>query len=495
MKKINFKLGLAALIIVSFTACGSSGGGHDGAKNNVKTNKIDEQKLNTNTNTKDIIVTKSDQIALKASAGETIINTGVIERSIGAGKPIKNNQNDEPLVEDDVQDEDPFAWGMVAEGEKSLVINRGIIKTKGIQYSVLLHDQDRKGHPLYIEKGLGGTLMKASNGGSAINEKELSGDVMVGMLAEGKKSIATNDGLIKIKNAYYTEKGRPDTFFETGGMGMVSMDGGIVINNKEINGLLSTGMNASNSKAINGKYGIIDSTVATYHVENGNEPNYDSDGMEGDENSLIENYGVIKGQFRYGMALEDKESKGINYGTINMEYEAKKYQDISGSNYAVGMISYDSGEAINKKDIDLNGNHEIGMKADGGTNSSGKSIKSKVRNEGIINVNKTHSIGLLAASSGAYAVNEEHGKIYLNSTDGIGMLAEGPDSTVENRGEIYLSGESKDGKGNIKNTSKNIYEHEGTIQYGIDNNRNVAMEARDGGKIINKGKIIFKNNK
>ena len=82
----------------------------------------------------------------------------------------------------------------------------------------------------------------------------------------------------------------------------------------------------------------------------------------------------------------------------------------------------------------------------------------------------------------AIIVNDKSGIINLNASNGIGMMANGKSSQAINYGTINLSGQQVgsliDGQGSI----------------GHDNKGNYGMKAINGGKIINKGAITFKAN-
>ena len=107
-------------------------------------------------------------------------------------------------------------------------------------------------------------------------------------------------------------------------------------------------------------------------------------------------------------------------------------------------------------------------------------------NSGVINLTKDGAIGMKAINSGQAS---NHGNINLNGSNQIGMLADGGTVTNEIDGTITLRGTQDSSQGQSITDTKEFT----NTTVGHDNHGNVGMKAVNGGKIINKGKIIFKN--
>ena len=122
--------------------------------------------------------------------------------------------------------------------------------------------------------------------------------------------------------------------------------------------------------------------------------------------------------------------------------------------------------------------NSLGMVADG--------VSAEAINNGTINlIESNHKIGMLA-QKGGHAIN--NGTINLEGSNDVGMWADGKNSEIINNGTITLKG-----------TTTGIDSGKGTFtkakELGKDNYGNIGMEATDGGKIINSGSIVFKNEK
>ena len=273
--------------------------------------------------------------------------------------------------------------------------------------------------------------MLAKDGGTVENKGIISteGDgnyTFTSMVADGNSSKAINNGEI--------------SFDRSRSIGMLAENGGDAINNYRITQNHMTGYSTNGNiamiampggKITNSESGVIDLTNST-------------------SNSNI-------GMYAFG-----RSSIALNDGTIALD---------GGSN--IGMEASEGGQATNgiKGTIDL-----IGTGSNIGMSASGK--RSKVENDGIIEVKGSHAIGMVA-SEGGYAIND--GIIDLrNANHSTGMKADGKGSIIENRGNILL-GEKADKK-LIDSDLEKVY----------DTNDNIALKAINDGKIINSGKITFK---
>ena len=97
----------------------------------------------------------------------------------------------------------------------------------------------------------------------------------------------------------------------------------------------------------------------------------------------------------------------------------------------------------------------------------------------------------------SYALNDKKGIINLNGENGIGMKARGKGATIENRGTINLSGSISTLPIAANEYNDNHQTGDTAVSnisfIGRDNKGNIGMKVEDGAKMINKGKITFKN--
>jgi len=173
--------------------------------------------------------------------------------------------------------------------------------------------------------------------------------------------------------------------------------------------------------------------------------------------------------------------------------------DVSGNNN-IGMSVDNNGQEIKNNGgatINFSGDNGVAMKASnhstatniGTINFSGEGIAmladgsgSKITNNGggKITLSGENSVGMFAIN-GAQAIN--NGDIYITGHNNIGMLASGKGSEIKNTGTIHLRGTgSKINPG---------YDKTGDHELGRDKHGNVGMVARDHGRIINNGHIVF----
>lgn len=194
-------------------------------------------------------------------------------------------------------------------------------------------------------------------------------------------------------------------------------------------------------------------------------------GIYGDKSKIINN-GIIEttGEANNVIGIFGKDMSGldliINNGEINLTGKnvigIKLYNATASNNETItinssngiGMSVVGNGSAINNKIININ-NDGVGIYA--GYGASGK-------NNGIINING-QGYGMYA-DNGAYILNE--GTINLSSQAQGGMIADGAGSVAENKGTI-------------------------NVDSGSSLSKDDVVKAINGGRVVNSGKIIFKD--
>ena len=494
----NIKIAILSLLILSATGCSSSGGGGGYETNVTSKPPVDkvlvedgkELTFNNSTDPKSLTANKgdilrnkgtikimSDTLKLKAKDGGEINNSasgtitgefstaivadGSSSKAINSGKIIVSDKVTHSFTKDDGSKTEynggeglvaingasasnekgaeiingesgvitvNIRRGMTANGDGSKATNNGLISSDGVKSS---------GSGIF-----GGEGMKASHAGYIENGKDgiIQGKLRRGMIADGSKSEAQNNGTINLDmdNA----------------IGMIARNSATAINNTTgiINlnpdSLYEIGMEANDNSATVKNYGTINAKLKGTQFS-------DHYGMVSNNGAtaINEETGVISGHLEVGMVADELSSKAINHGKISL----------MNSKDGMGMGAFSGGNIENGKTGIIEG-VKLGMTAE--------HLDSKATNNGIINIDMDNGVGMKALDK-ATAINGVDGVINLNASNGIGMLADGKGSLIENYGTIKLSG-------------LNISDPDGR-----DSKSNIGMVIRNEGRMVNKGKIIY----
>lgn len=331
--------------------------------------------------------------------------------------------------------------GMLVDGVNSIGINNGSIENKG---NVAIHvingglginnkliNNSGKMNAIYAvgsgsmginsETGIitnGKNAMTAATGGEVLNLGILENTGTNGMYSSGTGSTSTNKGNINNK---YAGSGTSH--------GMLSLDGGLSINEGKINVLVGTGLRADGvgSKVVNSMVGTISnqSTGALMSIVNSSEGINEGTLVNSSSSNLVE--------------VDGNTSTFYNNGTITV------------LDNQTGIIAQNNAKAINTGTIDINGDNSTGMKA---------RANGQVLNTGTIN---------------------------LNGNNGTGIYATGAGSTVENKGTINLSNSIVNGNNqevDIKGNNSIVLENGATfINSGmLSAEGNLNIDSITGGK-------------
>ncbi|MCK5780802.1 MAG: hypothetical protein KAH04_07250, partial [Psychrilyobacter sp.] len=186
---------------------------------------------------------------------------------------------------------------------------------------------------------------------------------------------------------------------------------------------------------------------------------------------------VVEGNYQVGMKISGRNTN-LNTDITNTNRIIVKNQN------AIGMVARDNSNIAtnnNGSNINIDGKYSFGMYG------NGHMIGDRLTNNGTITLKGNDQVGMYA-DNGSKAIN--HGNINLDGSNGVGMWANGNGSEVTNKGTITLRGTGTDIN---DSTNTNDDKYPGNRELGKDNHGNIGMKATAGGKIINKGKIIFNN--
>ncbi len=464
------------LTLLLFVSCSSSGGGKDQEvlkKEETSTIPVVAKSGEIKTSNGNITIDDANKVAMTAEKGSQVINgkdgtlsgvftigmeaSGVNSKSTNNGKivggssadtarsinvnsnggikriGIKASNGGETINNGEISGE--LSEGIVADGKGSSATNNGKVSFTGVKYTDVYTEDGIE----YNKTGTEAIGMRASDGGSVVNEKDgvISGSLSEGMGAEGKGSIVVNYGEINSTGAEWSK-----TYTDKDGIKHTELG-------TEANGMyISTG-----ATAINKETGIIN--------------------LNSEEGIGMYAYDVIYDQ---NLQLTLTKSMIENYGSVNINA-----QNGTGIRASKGAAAINAEGAF----INLNSGGSNGMYADGMKSTSNESI---VENHGTININAENGTGMKALDGGT-AINAKDAFINLNSSNGIGMYATGDGSTIENRGKIYLSG-SESTPGRDDQTAEEIATS-GEMINGKDTKGNIGMKIENGARMINKGSITF----
>ena len=289
--------------------------------------------------------------------------------------------------------------GMKADGSGATIINNGNIKVSQ-NFIAETPDLDPR---TQMSKG-----MYILNGGTGTNNKniEVQGS-SIGMFADGKNSIATNNGTITLNG----KNPQNDDFVPT--VGMASINGGKLVNEK--NGKIISNVNSS--IAMYSENGTIENKGIIEMKGN------DNDGIIGDNSNIINN-GTIIGT---GNNIVGMETSGKRFTATN-----NKEITLSGKD-SYGMSAIEGATAKNEKGatISIKGENSFGMVAE----DSG----SEIINNGSIQITGNNSGGMIAEANTIVINNND---ITIGGNNSFGMIAEDPDSKILNKGTITVGGDN-----------------------------------------------------
>ena len=289
--------------------------------------------------------------------------------------------------------------GMKADGSGATIINNGNIKVSQ-NFIAETPDLDPR---TQMSKG-----MYILNGGTGTNNKniEVQGS-SIGMFADRKNSIATNNGTITLNG----KNPQNDDFVPT--VGMASINGGKLVNEK--NGKIISNVNSS--IAMYSENGTIENKGIIEMKGN------DNDGIIGDNSNIINN-GTIIGT---GNNIVGMETSGKGFTATN-----NKEITLSGKD-SYGMSAIEGATAKNEKGatISIKGENSFGMVAE----DSG----SEIINNGSIQITGNNSGGMIAEAN-TIAINNND--ITIGGNNSFGMIAEDPDSKILNKGTITVGGDN-----------------------------------------------------
>lgn len=331
--------------------------------------------------------------------------------------------------------------GMLVDGVNSTGINNGSIENKdnvaihiingGLGINNKFINNSRKMNAIYaVGNGSSGinsktgiiangkNAMTAASGAEVLNLGTLENTGTNGMYSTGTGSTSINRGNINNK---YAGSGASH--------GMVSLDGGLSINEGKINVLVGTGLRADGvgSKVVNSTGGTISnqSNGALMSIVNSSEGINEGILVNSSSLNLVE--------------VDGNNSIFYNNGTITV------------LDNQTGIIAQNDAKAVNTGTIDINGDNSTGMKA---------RANGQVLNKGTIN---------------------------LKGNNGTGIYATGAGSTVENKGTINLSNSIVNGNNqevDIKGNNSIVLENGATfINSGIlSAEGNLNIDSITGGK-------------
>ncbi len=369
--------------------------------------------------------------------------------------------------------------GMYTKDEKLINEEKGTITVSGSSIGMFI-----QGNGTATNKGTIDILGKTADAGEYMTG--------LGMVVQGSGTIV-NDGTIKSNVEDLN--------------GMLALNGGKAINNKNIELKKSEGMTAENNSTVtNGENGII--TIS----------GEESIGMRADSNSAAINNGTINTSengawgMEAGFGSTATNNKLINVSTSeflpmseNIIIDAAKGMyavngkitngtdgtiKVSGS---IGMLAEEIGEAENNGTIIIEKIEitETDKEFFVGAGMIGTGVDAKVKNNGTITSEMSGSIGILANSGTVFNGDEnskDTAKIILTGDKVIGMESS-QSSEMKNYGTITLTGKEAVGmKGRgtstLENNGEIIVESAGE-SYGI-------KSSDDGSRIINTGNIYVK---
>lgn len=327
-------------------------------------------------------------------------------------------------------------YGMIADGPKASIINRGEINVNG---------KNSFGMGTYggaTAENYGTIVM---NGKLHIDKTNITSDTFKGMSAEGEKGQITNNGTIELKHTIdlinpYDDKGLEPNITKNA-IGMEASNGAIAINNKDIIGQGEiTGMSAANGSIAKNTGNI---RLTSIHYDGKVEwdpdiitkkyPSY-TVGLYGTGNGTkVENTGVID-IIGDGVAIEAvDEAIGSNSGEINLSSQILEVEGNHETQYTFpkGLEARGTGTVENLEDgkINING-HAVGIRV----RDNGKGY-----NYGIINISSNNYARGMEVRENGYV--ENHGDIIFNSGEGMGIRVKN-NGTAENFGRIYVKDNS-----------------------------------------------------
>ena len=440
-----------------------------------------EEADSINKNGATITLNGDNSVGMETVSGGTISNS--IQGAVNQGEIIINGKN---------------SVGMKSLGD-GVVTNKNLITVAGDQSSG----------------------MQADGAGEVTNQQDIvvTGDSSYGMSATD--GTATNNGSISIEGN--------DSY------GMYANGESATIVNGE-DGTISLGTNGSQyamyvkaGRAIN--QGIIDldqdNTVAMF-VESGSAENQKRIIIQGDNSYAMQSLGdgTITntagkvGNVSYenietfrpedGIFVQGSNSVGMNAGgqstATNAENGVISVQGpnsfgMTATGVTVGTETY-YGTAINQGIILVSDASSEAMYADGGVITNDKT--------GIIYTNGQYgmhvhggsgtNIGLIQNSAGGASADDaftamyadagsldNQGRITLNGDNSVGMAVEGTASASNSTSESRIEINGADSIGMLAGSSSSTATNNGIIT--VDQNSSVAMQAENGGQIVNNGSI------
>ena len=379
---------------------------------------------------------------------------------VGNGDPINiTNNGDIKVTGEDVE-------GIYIEGENVKVLNNGDIIINTNSNSI---ENESIGIKIVGNNNTAenkGTI--SINGKLHVNTQEVTSDIIIGMKADGVNEIINNGKIemthtVDLINPYDNIDIEPE---HDTAVGMYATNGSTAINNKEIIGKGAvTGMRGENGSTIKNNGTITMESIkydGKYEIEDGvytkEIPTYIV-GMEGTGiNTIVKN--EKNGEINLigeGAALKVKDgAEGSNAGTINLTSLSQN-------------VTTEGGEELYNsylKGLDIRGGSVGTNEETGIININGNGVGLKIREDGIgynygeINISsKGDGIGIETTGNG-YAENHGDINIYTNS-DGIRIL--GSLANASNYKNINITGEKASGIA-VYDGGKGINEETGVIE-------------------------------
>lgn len=278
----------------------------------------------------------------------------------------------------------------------------------------------------------------------------------------------TNDGVIRV----FTNKSNQNTHYRSVNAIGILTDGDI-INNKDIyvatEGGTATGINSIRNviNNVNGKIVVAGDNPIGIKAVNGRT-------QESAKIISIKNEGLILVNGKTGIIPEGDMSGGeIPTGIKAFNHTGQSNKGLITNNNKIEVESLDIARGIDSYGNDVVNNGIISVK---GINAEGIRVQAEgaiATNNGTINVDGKGSFGMYAGMDST-AINSETGIINVSATAAGAMLASGVGATIINEGTINIDKSNE----NLANSSL----------------EEIALQAKNGGKIINKGTINSNGN-
>lgn len=432
------------------------------------------------------IIGNSGDYGVYLSSGSTLNNSGIVENNGQYGVYAEDGSVGTNTLNGIIRN---FSnYGMYAEGEKSHIINQGLIENSGFYGMTVSNKATALNEGTIQNNGRYGVFLEQeayfTNNGLIQN-----GNIYGVYASTGSKAVNSADGLIKNTNEfgmYGTGENTAILNFgiieNTGNRGMQAENGAYALNNSEAVirnkgnvGMYADGVNSSVTNAglieNTGYHGIYAANKASA-VNEGTIHNLSASGMRIEKGSNGINNGIIENNGSQGMYVQNINSTGINNGTI------KNTSDI-GMYAGDGAVISNSGIVSNSGSTGLNAN-----------------------NSGSLAVNETSGVISNAGANGIYATNGgrviNNGSIYNGGKYGMylssystglntGIIAnKASHGIIANNSEVINEGTiSNKGTHGMALSASSTGENKGTI----NNSDQYGMYITDNSKGINSGNI------